>query len=162
MPTALPISWSSRTSRQPIDVWYGDHQQFGAPGEAQRWVNILGNVSTAGLSSLTYTLNGGPAQLLTIGPNGNRLEALGDFNIEIDYDQLNPSPVNDLARIRADYAIGESYTHDVTVAYAGGQQWPTDYIIDWAKVTDPPGGRAGGRRPVDVRCQWRAASLHGL
>jgi hypothetical protein len=27
----------------------------------------------------------------------------------------------------------------VTIAYAGGQQWPTDYIIDWAKVTNLQG-----------------------
>jgi RTX calcium-binding nonapeptide repeat (4 copies) len=122
--------------RQPIDVWYGDHQQFGDPGEAQRWVNILGNVSTTGLTSLTYTLNGGPEQPLRVGPNGSRLEALGDFNVEIDYNQLNPTPVDDLVRIRAAYAGGQSFTHDVTVGYEGGEQWPTDYSIDWAQVTD--------------------------
>jgi hypothetical protein len=122
--------------RQPIDVWYGDHQQFGDPGEAQRWVNIQGNVSTAGLSSLTFALNGGPEQALTVGPNGNRLEALGDFNVEIDYDQLDPSAVDDVVRIRAAYADGQRFTHDVTIAYEGGQRWPTDYSIDWARVTD--------------------------
>jgi hypothetical protein len=122
--------------RQPIDVWYGDHQQFGDPGEAQRWVNIQGNVSTAGLSSLTFALNGGPEQALTVGPNGNRLEALGDFNVEIDYDQLDASAVDDVVRIRAAYADGQRFTHDVTIAYEGGQQWPTDYSIDWARVTD--------------------------
>ena len=122
--------------RQPIDVWSGDHQQFGHPGEAQRWVNILGNVSTAGLSSLTYTLNGGPAQPLTVGPNGNRLEAPGDFNVEIDYDQLNPSPVHDLVHIRADYDNGETFIRDITIIYAGPQHWPTDYSIQWSHVTD--------------------------
>ena len=122
--------------RQPIDVWYGDHQQFGDPGEAQRWVNVLGNVSTAGLSSLTFTLNGGPEQALTVGPNGNRLEALGDFNVEIDYDQLNPTAVDDVVRIRAAYDDGQSFTHNVTIAYENGQQWPTDYSIDWARVTN--------------------------
>jgi hypothetical protein len=122
--------------RQPIDIWYGDHQQFGDPGEAQRWVNIQGNVSTAGLSSLTLTLNGGPEQALTVGPNGNRLEALGDFNVEIDYDQLDPTAVDDVVRIRAAYADGQRFTHDVTIDYEGGQQWPTDYSLDWAGVTD--------------------------
>ena len=122
--------------RQPIDVWYGDHQQFGDPGEAQRWVNILGNVATAGLSSLTYSLNGAPAQPLNVGPNGNRLQDAGDFNVEIDYDQLNPTAVDDHVRIRASYLDGSSFTHDVTVDYEGGRQWPADYSIDWAKVTD--------------------------
>jgi hypothetical protein len=122
--------------RQPIDVWYGDQQQFGDPGEAQRWVNILGNVSTSGLSSLTYTLNGGPEQALTVGPNGNRLEALGDFNVEIDYAQLDPTAALDVVRIRAVYGDGQDFTHDVTIAYEDGRQWPTDYSIDWARVTD--------------------------
>jgi hypothetical protein len=122
--------------RQPIDVWYGDQQQFGDPGEAQRWVNILGNVSTTGLSSLTYTLNGGPEQALTVGPNGNRLEALGDFNVEIDYAQLDPTAALDVVRIRAVYGDGQNFTHDVTIAYEDGRQWPTDYSIDWAGVTD--------------------------
>jgi hypothetical protein len=31
-------------SAQAINVWYGDSQDFGTPGVAQRWANILGNV----------------------------------------------------------------------------------------------------------------------
>jgi hypothetical protein len=122
--------------RQPIDVWYGDVQQFGDPGEAQRWVNILGNVATPGLSSLTYSLNGGPEQALTVGPNGNRLAESGDFNVEIDYGQLDPSAADDVVSIHARYQDGQLFTHDVTIDYQGGQEFPTDYSIDWAQVTD--------------------------
>ena len=122
--------------RQPIDVWYGDQQQFGDPGEAQRWVNILGNVATPGLSALTYSLNGGPEQVLTVGPNGNRLAESGDFNVEIDYRQLDPSAADDVVSIRASYQGGQVFTHDVTIDYEGGRDWPTDYGIDWAQVTD--------------------------
>jgi hypothetical protein len=73
---------------------------------------------------------------LTVGPNGNRLEALGDFNVEIDYAQLDPTAALDVVRIRAVYGDGQNFTHDVTIAYEDGRQWPTDYSIDWAGVTD--------------------------
>ena len=122
--------------RQPIDVWYGDHQQFGDPGDAQRWVNILGDVATRGLTSLTYTLNDGPEQALAVGPNGTRLDRPGDFNVEFDYRQLDPSATDDVVSIRATYQDGEVFTHDVTIAYEGGQDWPTNYDVDWARVTD--------------------------
>jgi hypothetical protein len=35
-------------SAQAINVWYGDSQDFGTPGVAQRWANILGNVDMSG------------------------------------------------------------------------------------------------------------------
>lgn len=42
-----------------IDVWYGDHQTFGANGQSQRWVNVLGKVSDPdGITEVTYRLNG--------------------------------------------------------------------------------------------------------
>jgi hypothetical protein len=122
--------------RQPIDVWHGDQQQFGSPGEAQRWVNILGNVSTPGLTALTYSLNGGPEQFLGVGPNMFRLEQPGDFNVEIDYRELNPSPADDVVTIRATYEDEQVFSRDVTIAYEGGQQWPREYSIDWATVTN--------------------------
>jgi RTX calcium-binding nonapeptide repeat (4 copies) len=122
--------------RAPIDVWYGDHQHFGDPGAAQRWVNVLGTVATAGLGSLSYSLNDGPEHALAVGPNGNRLQGPGDFNVELDYGQLDPSAADDVVHLRASYGNGEVFTRDVTVDYEGGHHWPTSYSIDWAKVTD--------------------------
>ena len=45
-----------------IDIWYGSDQSFGAIGQPQTWINILGNVSDDDddISSLTYSLNGDP------------------------------------------------------------------------------------------------------
>ena len=44
-----------------IDVWYGSSQNFGQHGNPQEWVNILGRVSgSLPITSLTYSLNGGP------------------------------------------------------------------------------------------------------
>ena len=120
----------------PIDVWYGDRQHFGAPGEAQRWVNILGRVATDGLASLSFALNGGPAQPLALGPNGARLEQLGDFNVELDYQDLDPTAADDFVTIRADYQDGTQVTRQVRVAYQAGSRWPQNYTIDWGEVQD--------------------------
>jgi hemolysin type calcium-binding protein len=121
--------------REPIDVWYGDHQHFGDPGEAQRWVNVLGTVAPQGLSSLGYTLNGGAEHALQVGANGTRLVGQGDFNVELDYHQLNPGAVDDVVRLIARYADGEVFSRNVTIDYEAGHQWPANYSIDWAKVS---------------------------
>jgi hypothetical protein len=118
----------------PIDVWYGDRQKFGAPGEAQRWVNVLGHVSTRGLMSLSYSLNGGPEHTLAFGPDTRRLNNPGDFNIELDYNCLDPSASDDLVRISAMFGNGEIFSEDVTIDYEGGDLWRTAYIIDWEAV----------------------------
>ena len=76
-----------------IDVWYGLNQEFGQIGRPQEWVNIVGNVSDpdgADITSLTYSLNGGPPLPLSIGRDNARLEKTGDFNAEIDADDLIP------------------------------------------------------------------------
>lgn len=78
-----------------IHVWYGETQRFVAgndrAGNPQRWVNILGRVkSVTPVASLNYTLNGGPSQPLRIGPDDRRLAERGDFNIDIDFQDLLP------------------------------------------------------------------------
>ena len=53
-----------------INLWYGNEQSFGELGNPQQWVNILGNISDPEpLTSLTYSLNGGPPIALAIGPS---------------------------------------------------------------------------------------------
>jgi regulation of enolase protein 1 (concanavalin A-like superfamily) len=75
----------TRTSSGPqITVWLGDDQVFGARGTTQPWANILGNVSDPdGVSSLSYTLNGGSPRQLSLGPDSRRLQYPGDFNADI-------------------------------------------------------------------------------
>ena len=77
-----------------IDVWYGDTQDFGLLGNPQEfYINILGNVSDVdGVSSLSYTLDGGGPIALSIGKNNNRLANIGDFNIDIDWTTLSDGP----------------------------------------------------------------------
>ncbi|WP_109314033.1 Ig-like domain-containing protein [Ruegeria sp. AU67] len=122
--------------RNQIDVWYGDTQTFGAPGASQQWVNILGNAYAAGLVSLSYSLNGGPEQTLSIGPDTRRLEEDGDFNIDLDFAVLDGSAVDDVVTIKATYSNGDIHTRDVTIDYENGTTWANDYVVNWSSVTN--------------------------
>lgn len=116
-----------------INVWYGQTQRFGHRGDPQKWVNILGNVTSAApLTGLSYTLNGGPSRSLTVGPDSERLALAGDFNIELDYTDLRPG-ANQVAITATDNAGGARTAH-VTVNYQGGAvTWsPGTYVYDWA------------------------------
>jgi len=101
-----------------IDVWGGDTQSFGDIGIPQRWMNILGNVhDPQGTTSLRATLNGSNTQDVTIGPDGNRLERQGDFNVELNRDLLLPGD-NEVTLTAVD-AAGNSRTRTVTVRWNG-------------------------------------------
>ena len=119
----------------PIDIWYGLEQTFGAPGEAQEWVNILGKVA-GDVTSLTYSLNGGPAQPLSVGADGKRLQNDGDFNVDIAYSALDGSAAHDVVTITATFASGHEYSRDVVIDYQSGAVWDANYSIDWATVSD--------------------------
>jgi len=125
---------ASGTGTPPlIDVWQGATQTFGAIGTPQRWVNVLGNVSDPdGVASLSYSLNGGSATALTIGPDVYRLVNSGDFNVDIDRSFLLVGS-NDLVITAVD-ALGYSTSQVVTVDYYDSSVWPTTYSIDWANA----------------------------
>ena len=118
-----------------INVWYGDTQNFGQHGTPQQWVNILGTVlDPAGISSLTYTLNGGALQNLWIGENASRLISPGDFNVEIDHASLIAGANNVV--ITAVDNLGNRATHTVVINYTAGVSWPSTYSIDWRSVSN--------------------------
>jgi regulation of enolase protein 1 (concanavalin A-like superfamily) len=118
-----------------VDVWYGNEQNFGQLGMTQQWVNIVGTVwDTDGMSSLSYSLNGGSSFPLNMGPDGFRLVGLGDYNVEIDDNDLNPG-VNELTITAVD-AIGEQTDHVVTINYADGITWEMPYLADWLSATE--------------------------
>ena len=101
----------------------------------QRFVNVLGNAQDPdGVASVTYSLNGGPELPLSLGPNGNRLENWGDFNVEIAYAGLPPG-LNDVT-IRARDNQGNSSQKSVQVNYIDNIIPPTTYSIDWSAVTE--------------------------
>jgi hypothetical protein len=114
-----------------IGVWYGPEQWFGQLGNPQQWINILGNVSSpVGVASLRYSLNGGKWKRLSIGPDRRRLASAGDFNAEIDIDDLVDG-LNVVKIAAIDMSGGKSVIA-VSVHYARGRTWPLPYTIRWS------------------------------
>ncbi|MCF6158468.1 MAG: hypothetical protein E3K32_07820 [wastewater metagenome] len=124
------------TNPPGIDVWYGDYQRFGHLGMPQRWVNILGRVSDPELDeviSLTYSLNGKPEIPLSTGPDGKRLNSMGDFNIDVAYEDLMCG--QNQVTITATDTFGNTAKKVVDVRYNCGNIWPDMYSIDWGSVS---------------------------
>jgi hypothetical protein len=123
-----------------ITVWGGAVQPFGHNGDPQQWVNILGRVTgPRPISSLTYSLNGGPPQPLNRGPDQRRLTQPGDFIIEIDYTSLHDG-ANQVAITAAD-GVSTPTVANVTINYHGGSTFcsPGVYTYDWhtaGKISD--------------------------
>ncbi len=115
-----------------IDLWYGGYQPFGERGRAQRWVNVMGNVADPdGVASLSYRVNGGSSQSLSIGPDAVRLDEPGDFNIEIDRTSL-PVGLSTVV-ISAVDGVGTSSSATVTVELfenAVGVPFSVDWSIE--------------------------------
>ncbi|ABQ90766.1 DUF1349 domain-containing protein [Roseiflexus sp. RS-1] len=136
-------------SNPVIDVWGGDTQTFGARGAPQRWINVMGMVSDSdGFDTtfsnfntpawpLRYRLNGGADRSLMPGPgsypesqrNWRRVYTAGEFNIEIDRNELTPG-ANTL-EITAVDRLGNTSTRTVTLNYVAGATWPLPYAVDW-------------------------------
>lgn len=116
-----------------VDLWYGSRQYFGQQGEPQRWINVLGTVSDAAhIASLTYRLNDGVADTLSIGSDLHRLAQPGDFNVELPWDAVQPGE-NDLV-VTARYDDGRLATARTTVVVARGNTWPLPYRVDFTEV----------------------------
>ncbi len=136
VPEQLGPNFQDSPNAPVINVWYGATQPAGLRGDPQKWVNILGNVSSATpISSLTYTLNGGPPQNLSRGPDNMRLAQSGDFNIELDYTDLLPGS-NQVVITALDNALASSQAV-VTVNYSAGPTWtpPQNITVNWSAAT---------------------------
>jgi hypothetical protein len=131
---STPAGSSEISANTVFDIFYGTNQTFGKPGLAQKWVNILGNVSDPdGIASLSYTLNGGASQYLAIGPDTRRLAAAGDFNVEID--PLDLKSDSNTVVISAKDELNETASVTVTVNYDPTTTWPLPYSINWDTVS---------------------------
>lgn len=118
-----------------IDIWYGDSQVFGLPGNPQRAINILGNArGDQTILRLEYSLNGTSFQPLSMGPDGRRLAREGDFNVEIDRRHLSEG-MNKLM-IRALDASGNEIHKRIRIRYAGKGNWPLPYQVDWSSMPE--------------------------
>ena len=121
-----------------IDVWYGDVQTVGAYGRSQQWANVLGNVSDIDdtVTSLTYSLNGGPEVALTIGrDNHPRLVRYGDFNVEIDRADLVAG--DNAVELTATDDEGSRTRRTVTLVNTPSVTWPLPTSVRWDGVTMP-------------------------
>ncbi len=128
-------AWPTAPVAPVINVWYGSNQTFGTEGQPQQWVNVLGDVSDPdGIASLTYTLNGGVAQVLSLGENQVRLVAPGEFNVEIDDASLHTGA--NTVQLRAVDSFGHASTSHVTVTKVDGGPWALPYTATWS----PAGG----------------------
>jgi len=116
-----------------IEVFYGEAQSFGHLGQPQPWANLFGNVADPdGVASLEYTLNGGSPVSLAIGPDGRRLVAAGDFNIDLATAAL-AAGANTVAVRTAD-GQGNASVREIDVNYQPGTVWPLPYAVDWASL----------------------------
>lgn len=134
---ASSLSHGEQTSlsEPQISLFYGNNLRFGHNGNAQRWVNVLGNVATTSeVAALAYRLNNEGVFTTTVGPDKRRLALEGDFNIEIDYATLNNGPNQML--ITATNTLGASSSVSLTINYEAGNRWPMPYVADWSSATE--------------------------
>jgi len=137
--TASPITpedgGDSTVSYPPVvEVWYGDAQDAGHLGVPQTWFDVLGSVwGPNGVSSLSYALNGGASNPLTVGPDGARLVGYGDYNIEIACDDLVAGS-NEVV-ISVQDTLGQVRDTTVTIDYTDGVVWSLPDTTDWGAAT---------------------------
>ncbi|PHN04926.1 hypothetical protein [Flavilitoribacter nigricans] len=116
-----------------IHFWYGPKQTFGRLGEPQRWINVLGNIAESeSLDSASFSLNRGPERPLSLGSDLHRLARTGDFNVELDWGELQ-SGDNHL-RVTAYPRKGTAYTDSMIIQVERGNTWPLPYRIDFSQV----------------------------
>jgi hypothetical protein len=115
-----------------IDVWYGRQQHFGRNGYPQKWINVLGRVTSDDIASLDYSLNGAPSIPLSVGPDGHRLANPGDFNIEIDRACLHIG--KNTLEITARNRKGHQDRTKVIVVMHESTGCELSYTIDWSAV----------------------------
>ncbi len=118
-----------------IDVWYGKRQHFGRLGIPQRWVNILGSVSPAAtVAQLSYSVNGAQPVQLSKGPDLHRLAGPGDFNVEIDIQDLKDG--ENTVRIESRGRHGEMAEKTVTLVFDRTQRCPLPFEADFRGLGD--------------------------
>jgi len=116
--------------------FYGKRQTFRTVGVAQRWANILGNVTNpSGVDSLTYRLNGGSSNRLSLGPDLRRLYTEGDFNIDLSWPQLQPLPDSNIVILTA-YEHANIKQDTVALFYHAGTIWPIPSTVSWSSSPD--------------------------
>jgi len=119
-----------------IHIWYGMEQYFGKNGNAQRQINILGNIhsKSKGIKAY-YTLNDSKIKnYLTLGCDLHRLAKNGDFNIEIERELLKYGKNEVHLYISLEDTI--LCNTDINVYYKDNRKWPLPYCVNWQEVNN--------------------------
>ncbi len=132
---------ASITADLSIEVFHGLSQRVGHLGDAQNDFNLMGRLTPPeNVKSLTYSLNGGPAQSLTVPfridgfGDGRRLASNGDFNADIPVSSLEVG--NNLIKLIASSNSGYVETVEVVLKRQKGVSlFP--FNIRWNEVKDP-------------------------
>ena len=133
--SAQPSDEQQAKASHPIQLWYGIDQRFGHRGEAQRWINVLGNVRDSNrLSAISATLNDGEPIDLQVGSDTHRLANSGDFNIQLGWNDCR-NGVNQL-RIDATWKDGTKWTARSRLRVDRDHRWPIPYQVDFREVTE--------------------------
>jgi hypothetical protein len=120
-----------------FDVWYGNDQDFGVPGVAQRWLNVLGSVDDPdGVANLSYRLDGGSPIQMGIGPDNRRLVHSGDFNADLLVSALSPGDHSVV--FTAIDTLGHANSTTVQVSLQTGNAWPLPYAPNLALAGSAP------------------------
>ncbi len=117
-----------------IDVWYGSRQEFGQLGRAQRWINVLGNISGLTDGRAFYSINGRANEELSLGSDQHRLAKSGDFNVQLAWSELD-SGDNDL-QIMAVTANKDTIEKSVALFLHDQRKWKIPYSIDFSQVSN--------------------------
>jgi hypothetical protein len=114
-----------------IELWYGTDQRFGERGVPQRWINLLGKVSSpVANADLRWSLEGSEQGRLSLGGDGHRLARSGDFNVEIPVDQLKIGRNKVMLVLRTAEQEARQFVH---VHWAPGNCWPLPFEADLSK-----------------------------
>lgn len=117
-----------------IELWYGDEQRFGHAGNPQPRINLLGVVTQfEAIESLTFSVNGGPPQPLSLGPNGFRLSRAGGFNAEIERSTLRADE-NVVELVAHQRFAQQPITKIVRVHYTAGRPRPLPHSVQWSRA----------------------------
>jgi hypothetical protein len=128
---------SSTAAPTTLSFFYGKRQTFRNMGIPQRWANLLGNAhNNSGITSLTYTLNGGPSKSLGIGPDTRRLFNEGDFNIDLSWQELLPLPDSNIVIVTATANSTAAKKDTVVVRFSANTHWPLPTTVVWNTFPD--------------------------
>lgn len=130
-------------------IWHGDGATVRRSGWPQVRADIIGRVTDPdGVVSLSYSLDGGAAVAMGLGPNGRRLVAAGDFVVDLPVASLGVGSHS--VRLRATDTTGAVTERTVAFTVTGGAAVPIPFSTSWAAGV--------GSQAVVIDGQWRSVA----